>query len=100
MMVTGTLSGLHLGGDRLVKAGNLSTAGFADRAMIELCQWIIDRSDLVILAWNGLPPQGRSGTGDMASYARFVGCPFIQIDTRQHRVTPYGEIWPCKRAVA
>jgi 8-oxo-dGTP pyrophosphatase MutT (NUDIX family) len=61
-------------------------------------QWIIDRSDLVILAWNGLPPQGRSGTGDMASYTRFVGCPFIHIDTRLHIVKTYGEVSTHKRA--
>jgi|SRR5579884_833103 len=60
-------------------------------------QWIIDHSDLAILAWNGLPPQGRSGTGDMASYAWFVGCPFVQIDTRQHTVKTYGEISSRKR---
>jgi hypothetical protein len=41
------------------------------------------RSDLIILAWNGLPPEGRSGTGDLASYARFIGRPFIQIDTKR-----------------
>lgn len=49
------------------------------------------RSDLIILAWNGLPPEGRSGTGDLASYARFIGRPFIQIDTKRLIVKTYGE---------
>jgi 8-oxo-dGTP pyrophosphatase MutT (NUDIX family)/uncharacterized phage-like protein YoqJ len=60
-------------------------------------QWIIDHSDLAILAWNGLPSQGRSGTGDIASYAWFVGCPFIHIDIRHHVVKTYGEITSSKR---
>src|SRR5579885_1167601 len=60
-------------------------------------QWIIDHSDLAIFAWNGLPPQGRSGTGDIASYAWFVGCPFVHIDTRLHTVKTYGEISSRKR---
>jgi 8-oxo-dGTP pyrophosphatase MutT (NUDIX family) len=66
----------------------------SDDAFLTAEQWIIDRSDLVILAWNGLPPRGRSGTGDMASYARFVGCPFIHIDTQKHLVNAYGEKAP------
>jgi 8-oxo-dGTP pyrophosphatase MutT (NUDIX family) len=71
----------------------------SDDAFLAAEQWMIDHSDLVILAWNGKPSQGRSGTGDWASYARFVGCPFIQIDTRQHCVTTYGETTSPKRAV-
>jgi 8-oxo-dGTP pyrophosphatase MutT (NUDIX family) len=54
--------------------------------------WMIDRSDLAIIAWNGLPSQGKSGTGDIASYAWFVGCPFVHINTRQRTVKTYGEI--------
>jgi hypothetical protein len=38
LTVTGTLSGLHLGGYHLVKAGILNTAGLSDQAMIELHQ--------------------------------------------------------------
>jgi 8-oxo-dGTP pyrophosphatase MutT (NUDIX family) len=63
----------------------------SDDAFLVAEQWIVDHSDLVILAWNGLPPQGRSGTGDIASYARLVGCPFIHIDTKKLIVKTYGE---------
>jgi ADP-ribose pyrophosphatase len=69
----------------------------SDDAFLAAGQWIIDQSHLLILAWNGLLPQGRGGTGDMASYARFVGCPFIHIDTRQLSVTTYGEMSGCNK---
>jgi ADP-ribose pyrophosphatase YjhB (NUDIX family) len=54
-------------------------------------QWIVDQSDLTILAWNGQPAQGRGGTGDMANYARSTGRPFVHLHTRQHTVKAYGE---------
>ena len=63
----------------------------SDDAFLTAEQWIVDHSNLVILAWNGLLPQGRSGTGDIASYARSVGCPLIHIDTHKLRVKTYGE---------
>lgn len=63
----------------------------SDDAFLTAEQWIVDHSNLVILAWNGLPPQGRSGTGDIASYARWVRCPFIHIDTTKLMVKTYGE---------
>ena len=59
-----------------------------------LGQWLVDHSDLVILAWNGLPPKGRGGTGDVAAYARFTHRPFVHLDTRKHTVTRYGELHP------
>jgi 8-oxo-dGTP pyrophosphatase MutT (NUDIX family) len=73
----------------------LSAQECSDDAFLVAEQWIIDRSDLVILAWNGLPSQGKSGTGDMASYARFVGRPFIHIDIQKKVVRRYGreEAW-------
>src|SRR6266700_3556074 len=39
--------------------------------------WIVDQSDLVLLVWNGYPAAGKSGTADIASYARYVGRPFL-----------------------
>ncbi len=61
----------------------------SDDAFLAAGQWIIDHCDLAILAWNGLPPQGRGGTGDMASYARSLGRPFVHIDTRHQTVKTY-----------
>jgi hypothetical protein len=38
LIMTGTLSGLHQGGYRLIKAGILNIAGVSDKAIIELSQ--------------------------------------------------------------
>ena len=54
-------------------------------------QWIVDHSDVMILAWNGLPPLGRGGTGDVATYARLRGRPFIHLHTVKHIVKQYGD---------
>src|SRR5260370_826461 len=52
----------------------------SDDAFLAAGQWLVDQSDVMILAWNGLPPQGRGGTSDVVSYARFVGWPFVHLD--------------------
>lgn len=51
--------------------------------------WIVERSDLTALAWNGKPPGGRGGTADMAHYARFLGKSFLHLHTLDHTVTLY-----------
>ncbi len=64
----------------------------SDNAFLAAGQWIVDHSDFVLLAWNGYPAAGRGGTADTASYARFVGCPFIHVHTRLHTTKLYGEL--------
>jgi 8-oxo-dGTP pyrophosphatase MutT (NUDIX family) len=64
----------------------------SDEAFFAAGKWIVDHSNLIILAWNGLPPQGRGGTGDIATYARLIGRPFIHIHTKKYRVQHYGKI--------
>ncbi len=64
----------------------------SDDAFLAAGQWIVDHSDLMILAWNGLPPRGRGGTGDIASSARAIGRPFIHLNTRHHVVTRWGNL--------
>jgi 8-oxo-dGTP pyrophosphatase MutT (NUDIX family) len=63
-----------------------------DAAFLAAGQWIVDHCHLMILAWNGLPPRGRGGTGDMATYARLKGRPFIHLHTVQHMVKQYGNM--------
>ena len=70
----------------------LSDQECSDDAYLALGEWLVDRSDLIVLAWNGQPSKGRGGTGDVANYARFVGCPFVHIHTRHHTVTTYGKL--------
>ena len=62
----------------------------SEEAFLAAGQWIVDQSDLMILAWNGYPPQGRGGTGDMAAYARLRKRPFVHLHTRHHTVKRYG----------
>jgi hypothetical protein len=51
--------------------------------------WIIEQSDLTVLAWNGKPPAGRGGTADMAHYARFLGKSFLHLHALDHTATLY-----------
>src|SRR5207245_69060 len=55
-------------------------------------RWIVHHCDLMLLVWNGLPPKGRGGTGDTASYARLVKRPFVHINTRRQTIKMYGDI--------
>lgn len=70
----------------------------SDDAYLAAGQWIIERCHLLVVAWNGYPPLGRSGTGDAVSYARFIGCPYLHLHTRQLTATLYeGTSSPEKR---
>ncbi len=64
----------------------------SEDAFLAAGHWIVDHSDLVILAWNGYPSVGRGGTADTVAYARFSGCPFVHIHTRFHTVKQYGDL--------
>ena len=69
----------------------LSAQTCSDDAYLAAGRWLVEQCDLLVLAWNGLPPKGRGGTGDVASYAWFVKRPFVHLDTRKHVVKSYGE---------
>ena len=62
----------------------------SDDAYLAAGEWLVEQCDLLVLAWNGLPPKGRGGTGDVASYARLKQCPFLLLHTLQRTVTNYG----------
>ncbi len=62
----------------------------SDDAYLAAGHWIVDHSDLMILVWNAYPAGGKSGTADIASYARLVRCPFIHINPLLHSVNRYG----------
>ena len=64
----------------------------SDDAYLAAGHWIVDHSDLVILVWNGYPAADRGGTADIASYARYVGRPFLHVHTRLHTVKQYGSL--------
>lgn len=91
-----TSSGDQAEFQRLLDASNyvyrLPSQECSDDAYLEAGQWIVDHSDLVMLAWNGYPAAGRGGTADVANYARFLGCPFLHVHTRLHTTKLYGEL--------
>ncbi|EFH85692.1 NUDIX hydrolase [Ktedonobacter racemifer] len=64
----------------------------SDDAYLFAGQWIADHSDLMVLAWNGQPAKGRSGTGDIANYARSIHRPFVHLHTGKHVVTMCGGV--------
>jgi hypothetical protein len=68
---------------------HLSPEHCSDAAFPTAEQRIVDQSDLVVVAWNGLLPQGKGGTGDVVAYAHFSGCPFVHLHTRHHLVKTY-----------
>jgi hypothetical protein len=51
--------------------------------------WIVEQSDMTVLAWNGKPPGGRGGTADMAHYARFLEKACLHLHTVDHTATFY-----------
>src|SRR5579875_1900877 len=69
----------------------------SDDAFLAAGHWLVDHSDLMMLAWNGLPAAGKGGTADIASYARLKRCPFIHINTRSHTTKLYGSPAPRHR---
>lgn len=62
-----------------------------DDAFLAAGQWIVERSDLIVLVWNGQPAKGRGGTADVASYAWRMRRPFMHIHTKKQVVQTYGD---------
>lgn len=61
----------------------------SDDAYLAAGEWIVENSDVVVLAWNGYPAAGKGGTADMVSHARFLGRPWVHVHTRLHTVKEY-----------
>jgi hypothetical protein len=45
-------------------------------------QLMVDRSDVVLAVWDGLPARGRGGTADIVTFAHTRHVPVIRIDSR------------------
>lgn len=68
---------------------HLAFQACSDEAFLLAGQWIVEQSHLMMVVWNGLPPLGKGGTGDVVGYAHFLHRPFIHINPRHHQVTRY-----------
>lgn len=55
-------------------------------AYIGLARRLVDSCDLLLAAWNGLPPIDEGGTGGVVTYARQCGKPITHIDTICHTI--------------
>lgn len=42
--------------------------------------WVVERSDLLIVAWDGLPAEGAGGTGDAVKRATQQNKPWVHLD--------------------
>lgn len=42
--------------------------------------WIVRQSDLLVVAWDGLPAEGAGGTGDAVKQARRLNVPWLHLD--------------------
>jgi hypothetical protein len=45
-------------------------------------RYAVDHSDVLIALWDGLPPQGRGGTGEIVAYARHLARPVAWVPCR------------------
>ena len=58
----------------------------SDDAYLAVGQWIVDHSELVLVAWNGQSAAGKGGTGDVVAYAQGVGRTILHIHTTEHTI--------------
>ena len=56
------------------------------RAYEAAMRWIADTCDLLVAAWDGLPPRSRGGTADAIRYAESIGRSVVHLDVVTHRV--------------
>ena len=65
----------------------------SDRAYQAAMRWVVDRSDVLLAAWDGRPAAGPGGTGDAVSYALATFRPVVHLALAEHAVRAYGS-WP------
>lgn len=51
--------------------------------------WIVKRSDLLVVAWDGLPAEGAGGTGDAVKQALQLNKPWLHLDVTNLAVTAH-----------
>jgi hypothetical protein len=58
----------------------LAYAERSDRAYRAAMHWIVKKSNVLVVAWNGLPARGSGGTGDAVKQAILLKRPWLHID--------------------
>ena len=81
---------------RLARAARSETAmphrDRSDEAYASAMRAIVERCDLLVIAWNGAPSPSRAGTAAAVAHAIGLGRPWVHLDVRTRRVR--GAPWP------
>lgn len=67
--------------ERAVQVDELPPRATRTAAYLAVGQFVVDRCDVLVALWDGLPPAGEGGTGSIVDYARGAGCPLFWIRT-------------------
>lgn len=59
----------------------------SDAAYKAAMNWIVRRSDLLVVVWDGLPAEGAGGTGDAVRQAAHLNKPWLHLDVTNLSVT-------------
>lgn len=62
----------------------------SETAYFEAGKAVVDRSELIIAVWNGLPAKGLGGTADVVKYALDTAKPVVHINLTSHTVHNLG----------
>lgn len=52
----------------------------SDKAYLAAMKWVVERSDVLIAVWDGLPSTGVGGTGDAVEQVVFINRDWIHLD--------------------
>ena len=75
---------------RAVYVGELPLCDSRDEAYEEVGRHVVERSDILIALWDGLPPRGIGGTSRIVSFARERGIPVLWINSQSpYSLTEY-----------
>ena len=74
----------------LSKASSVVTLDFdepSEAAYLEAGKAVVNRSEMLIAVWDGLPAKGLGGTADIVNFARENSKRVLHIDTLAHAVS-------------
>jgi hypothetical protein len=59
----------------------------SDYAYAAAMRWVVDRSDLLVAFWDGLPTTFLGGTAQTVAYASAAACPVIHVHSEKEAVS-------------
>ena len=69
---------------------DLAFEAACDEAFEAAMNRVVERCDVLVVAWDGGPPGGRGGTAHAVARAAELGRPWIHLDTRRRAVSAHG----------